>query len=153
MIPGRSFYLRELVIDHAIQLLLFFGLYFVTLVSWAGALALRSWFPRDRSVKTDLSDRIFNLDCKVCSDFRQNLLLFIYLDCQFRQYTTEWAIPFEEASQCLSELHAQLLDDKNSKGGFKPDFPIEVRFSDADDIYLSPCYNRKTCWIGIVRYT
>lgn len=135
IIPGRLSSLRKLVIDHAIQLLLFLGLYFVTFVSWASILALRSWFPRDRSVKTDLSYRIFNLDCK------------------FRQHTTEWAIPFEEASNCLKELHAQISEDKVSNGGFKPDFPIEVRFSDADDIYLSPCYKRKTCWIGIVRYT
>jgi L-gulonolactone oxidase len=72
---------------------------------------------------------------------------------QFHQYTSEWAIPYEETLPCLKELHVQLLNDKDSNGGFKPDFPIEIRFSDQDDIYLSPCYKRKTCWIGIVRYT
>lgn len=65
--PNKVTELKGLFSDHAIQLLLFFGLYFSRLVAWAGALAIRSWFPLGRSVKTDLSYRIFNLDCKVSS--------------------------------------------------------------------------------------
>lgn len=34
----------------------------------------------------------------------------------------------------------------------RPHFPIEIRFSAPDDIWLSPSYNQQTCWIGIVQY-
>jgi len=133
---GKLTRVRGTITDYAIELLLLFGLYLTSVLSWAGALALWAWFPRQRSVKTDLSYRIYNLDCK------------------FRQHTAEWAIPFERTSQCLEDLRAHLLRDRAKNGGRRsPDFPIEIRFSDEDEIYLSPSYRRKTCWIGIVRYT
>jgi len=132
--PSWTSTLQGMFIDHAIQLLLLFGIYERKFIARAGSLALQSWFPRQRSVRTDFSHRIFNLDCK------------------FRQHTIEWAIPFENTVSCLKELHEEFSKYKNSKEGFKPDFPVEIRFSDEDDIYLSPCYKRRTCWIGIVRY-
>jgi hypothetical protein len=36
--------------------------------------------------------------------------------------------------------------------GLRPHFPIEVRFSDSDDIWLSPSNGQRTCWIGIVQF-
>ena len=36
--------------------------------------------------------------------------------------------------------------------GFKVHFPIEVRFTKADDIYLSPCYGQDSCYINIVSF-
>ena len=36
--------------------------------------------------------------------------------------------------------------------GLRPHFPIEIRFSDGDDIWLSPSNGKKTCWIGIIQY-
>ncbi len=37
--------------------------------------------------------------------------------------------------------------------GFYVNFPLEVRFTDCDDIYLSTCSGQEPfCWIGIVMY-
>ena len=31
-------------------------------------------------------------------------------------------------------------------------FPIEIRFTREDDIWLSPCYKQTSCYIGIIMY-
>lgn len=36
--------------------------------------------------------------------------------------------------------------------GLRIHFPIEIRWSAADDIWLSPSYGRETTWIGVVSY-
>ena len=36
--------------------------------------------------------------------------------------------------------------------GLRPHFPVEIRFTDADDIWLSPSSGARTCWIGIIQY-
>jgi len=74
------------------------------------------------------------------------------LDCRMPQYTTEWAIPYRNARACLRELHAWLAKERQDPHGARPHFPIEVRFSAADDIWLSPSNGEKTCWIGIIQY-
>lgn len=77
-----------------------------------------------------------------------NILLTSY---QYLQHTTEWAIPYENVEPCLRKLrkyfHEILVDPRE-----RPHFPIEIRFSAPDDIWLSPSYNQQTCWIGIVQY-
>lgn len=71
---------------------------------------------------------------------------------QYPQYTTEWAIPFEQTSSCLNQLRDWLEQEQADPHGLRPHFPIEIRFSDADDVWLSPSFGRKTTWIGIVQY-
>lgn len=36
--------------------------------------------------------------------------------------------------------------------GLRVHFPVEVRWSTSDDIWLSPSYGRETTWIGVVSY-
>jgi L-gulonolactone oxidase len=36
--------------------------------------------------------------------------------------------------------------------GLRVHFPIEIRWSCEDDIWLSPSYGRETTWIGVVTY-
>jgi len=36
--------------------------------------------------------------------------------------------------------------------GARVHFPVEIRFSASDDIWLSPSYGQKTTWIGIIQY-
>ena len=36
--------------------------------------------------------------------------------------------------------------------GTQPHFPIEIRFSEADDIWMSPSSGQRTCWIGLIQY-
>ncbi|KAG8908848.1 D-arabinono-1,4-lactone oxidase [Tulasnella sp. 403] len=117
---------------HIVQLALFLGRYFSSIVPLVGKLVL--WLGGESEVVVDDSYRIFNLDCL------------------FSQYTTEWAIPYENTRACLSELREWLDQEHADPCGQRPHFPIEVRFSDADDIWLSPSNSRKSCWIGIVQF-
>lgn len=43
-------------------------------------------------------------------------------------------------------------DELADPHGLRPHFPIEIRFSAADDIWLSPSSGQPACWIGIVQY-
>jgi hypothetical protein len=71
---------------------------------------------------------------------------------QFAQHTTEWAIPYEHTKECLLHLREWLEQEPYSHNGTYPNFPIELRFSAPDDIWLSPAYGRRTCWIGIMQF-
>ena len=71
---------------------------------------------------------------------------------QYPQYTTEWAIPYDRTQACLHELRAWLDEELAAPSGLRPHFPVEIRFSDADDIWLSPSNGQKTCWIGLIQY-
>ncbi|KAG6868655.1 hypothetical protein C0993_012460 [Termitomyces sp. T159_Od127] len=117
---------------HLTQLFLFFARYFLTLNAWISHYTC--WLMKERTVGVDDSHRIFNVDCK------------------YPQHTTEWAIPFEEAQCCLRELRTWLEKENQDPHGIRPHVPVEIRFSAADDIWLSPSYGQRTCWIGIVQY-
>jgi len=42
--------------------------------------------------------------------------------------------------------------EHSKKDGSRVHFPIEIRFSAPDDIWLSPSSGQKTTWIGIIQY-
>ncbi|EGO28536.1 hypothetical protein SERLADRAFT_366246 [Serpula lacrymans var. lacrymans S7.9] len=117
---------------HVIQLFLFIGRYFLFLNTSIGRFA--AWLVSDNVTAIDDSFRIFNLDCR------------------YPQHTTEWAIPYQNTRACLLELQAWFSHEYADPNGLRPHFPVEVRFSDVDDIWLSPSNGQKTCWIGIVQY-
>jgi L-gulonolactone oxidase len=50
------------------------------------------------------------------------------------------------------ELRDWLDGEHSDPDGLRPHFPIEIRFSDADDIWLSPSSGQRTCWIGLIQY-
>ncbi|MBN9229442.1 MAG: hypothetical protein BGO90_01395 [Legionella sp. 40-6] len=60
----------------------------------------------------------------------------------------EYSIPVEEALNTLQEIR-QLLNEHPTHVSF----PVEVRYVKADDIYLSPNYQRNTVWIAVHAYT
>ncbi|SAM02442.1 hypothetical protein [Absidia glauca] len=68
-------------------------------------------------------------------------------DCLFPQYVNEWAIAWDDAPAVLRQL-----EDYITKHNLKVHFPVEIRFVDEDDIWLSPAYGRKTCYIGVIMY-
>ncbi|KAF9074481.1 D-arabinono-1,4-lactone oxidase-domain-containing protein [Rhodocollybia butyracea] len=121
---GENWFYDSFMGFHIVQLLLFLGIYLRTFNNWA--VLLTSWLLND-------SHRVFNMDCR------------------YLQHTTEWAIPYENTEPCLRELHqyfhAILADPRE-----RLHFPIEIRFSAPDNIWLSPSYNQQTCWIGIIQY-
>ena len=99
------------------------------------------------------SSQIFNLENLV--GFVQTYLCHHISDLfgsQFSQYTTEWAIPFENTQDCLSALNEWLQRELREPNGLRPHFPIEIRFTAPDDITVSPSFGRKTTWIGIIQY-
>ena len=73
-------------------------------------------------------------------------------DCLFPQYTSEYAIPYEYTGAALVALRTWLDLEHAQDQGVRTHFPIEVRFVDADGIWLSNCYGRRTCYIGLVQY-
>jgi L-gulonolactone oxidase len=61
-------------------------------------------------------------------------------------------VPYSHAQSCLRALRAWFESEFANPNGLRPHCLLEVRFSEADDIWLSPSYGEKTCWIGIVQY-
>lgn len=58
----------------------------------------------------------------------------------------------KNARACLRDLDVWLAKERADPHGIRPHFPIEIRFSAPDDIWLSPSNGQQTCWIGIVQY-
>ncbi|WFD02019.1 hypothetical protein MOBT1_000702 [Malassezia obtusa] len=85
-------------------------------------------------VRVDEAPRVFNFDCL------------------FSQYTYEYAIPYENAGAALRAIRTWLDEEHARPDGVRPHFPVEVRFVDADGIYLSHCYGRRTCFIGLIQF-
>lgn len=73
-------------------------------------------------------------------------------DCLFPQYALEWAIDSSQTDACLREMRIWLDQEAADHDGLRLHFPIEIRWSAADDIWLSPSYGRETTWIGVVSY-
>lgn len=61
-------------------------------------------------------------------------------------------MPLKHAQRCLREFRAWIDSELADLNGIRPHFPIEIRFTEADDIWLSPGYGERMCWIGIVQY-
>uniref|UniRef100_A0A803W5V0 L-gulonolactone oxidase n=1 Tax=Ficedula albicollis TaxID=59894 RepID=A0A803W5V0_FICAL len=77
----------------------------------------------------------------------QSHRIFSY-ECRFRQHVQDWAIPIEKTKEALLELKAAL--ERNP--GIVAHFPVEIRFSQRDEILLSPCFQQDSCYINIIMY-
>lgn len=109
------------------------------------------WLDSSKTIGVDTSHVMFNIDCRV-SLTSNGLVVFCLHSLQMPQYTTEWAIPYAKSQACLLELRAWLEKEQQDPYGARPHFPIEIRFTSADDIWLSPSNGQETCWIGIIQY-
>ncbi|CAD6929840.1 unnamed protein product [Tilletia controversa] len=74
------------------------------------------------------------------------------MDCLFPQYTDEWALPYAFAAPCIRAMREWLAEEESQPTGARIHFPIEIRFTDADGIFLSPATGRRTCYIGIIQF-
>lgn len=72
------------------------------------------------------------------------------MDCLFPQYTTEWCIPYTCTAAFLRALR-DWLQVEVSRGN-NVHFPIEIRWTDADGIWLSHGQGRKNCYVGLMQY-
>mmetsp|Transcript_18022 Transcript_18022/g.54176 ORF Transcript_18022/g.54176 Transcript_18022/m.54176 type:complete len:291 (-) Transcript_18022:119-991(-) len=68
-------------------------------------------------------------------------------DCLFKQRVNEWSIPVENTVPALKDLKFFIEHEQ-----LNVHFPVEVRFVKGDDIFLSPCYGRDSCYIGVIMY-
>ncbi|PVU98162.1 hypothetical protein BB561_000058 [Smittium simulii] len=73
-------------------------------------------------------------------------------DCLFPQYVDEWAIPIENTAPVLRYLRKWINEEHAKKDGVRVHFPVEVRFVQEDDVWLSPCYKQAICYIGVIMY-
>jgi len=85
--------------------------------------------------------------------FNQNTLRcdksykILTFDCLFKQYVNEWCIPIDAVEEALTKLK-----EIQGSADVTAHFPIEIRFTSGDDIWLSPSYQRDSAWIGIIMY-
>lgn len=56
----------------------------------------------------------------------------------------EYAIPRERAAEAIERVRQAVLN----AASYRVNFPLEVRFTAADDIPMSPTTGRDSCWIG-----
>lgn len=68
------------------------------------------------------------------------------------QYTYEGSIPYSTTRACLLSLEAWQTKELNDPKGLRNHFPIEIRFTDKDNIWLSPTYGVRSAYIGIIQY-
>ncbi|MGE3850267.1 MAG: D-arabinono-1,4-lactone oxidase [Planctomycetota bacterium] len=106
---------------------------------WLAALGLAS-LPR---VNQWFARTMFNAERRV----RVPSIAGFNFDCLFRQHVDEWAIPREHCADALRRLRAAVDAE-----GLHAHLPVEVRFAAADDIWLSPCHGRESCYIGVIAY-
>ncbi|KAM9063713.1 L-gulonolactone oxidase [Sarcophilus harrisii] len=69
-------------------------------------------------------------------------------ECRFKQHVQDWAIPIEKTAEALLELKTMLESHPNVVAHF----PVEVRFVKGDNILLSPCFQRNSCYVNIIMY-
>jgi L-gulonolactone oxidase len=68
-------------------------------------------------------------------------------NCLFKQQVNEWAIPIEHTAEAILQIRQMII-----KKDYQVHLPIEVRFVKGDDIWLSPCQGRDSCYIGVITY-
>ncbi|GAA93770.1 uncharacterized protein L969DRAFT_43873 [Mixia osmundae IAM 14324] len=74
------------------------------------------------------------------------------MDCLFPQYTFEGVVPIENTADVLRELAQWYKEEDVKSGGLTHHFPVEIRFVEQDDIWLSPTYRMRGAYIGIMQY-
>lgn len=68
------------------------------------------------------------------------------------QYTYEGCVPYEQTGATLVSLDEWLRAELAKPKGLRGHFPIEIRFTDKDDIFLSPTYGMRGTYIGAIQY-
>ncbi|KAI4589143.1 hypothetical protein MJG53_003551 [Ovis ammon polii x Ovis aries] len=114
---------------YLLEFLLWISTFLPGLVGWINRFFFWLLF-NGKKENCNLSHKIFNYECR------------------FKQHVQDWAIPREKTKVALLELKATL--EANPK--VVAHYPVEVRFTRADDILLSPCFQRDSCYMNIIMY-
>jgi L-gulono-1,4-lactone dehydrogenase len=79
-----------------------------------------------------------------------------YIDDSYRVFVSprripfremEWAVPLDRVRDVLGQVRSWL-----DRGRTTVSFPIEVRFSGGDDIWMSPAFERESAYIAVHQY-
>lgn len=81
-----------------------------------------------------------------------SVAVFNYDVDTFRQYTYEAMVPYARTRECLVALRHWFATELANPNGMRSHFPLEVRWTEQDDIWLSPTYGTRGTYIGIVQY-
>ncbi|GAA5889432.1 hypothetical protein JCM16303_005561 [Sporobolomyces ruberrimus] len=75
-------------------------------------------------------------------------------DCGFPQYTYESSVPYEATTAALTSLSEWHVRELHNPEGYtvKAHFPIEIRWTEKDDVWLSPCYEQRGTFLGAIQY-
>ncbi|VFV44087.1 l-gulonolactone oxidase [Lynx pardinus] len=114
---------------YLLEFLLWISSFLPGLVGWINRFFFWLLFTRKRE-SSNLSHEIFTYECR------------------FKQHVQDWAIPREKTKEALLELKAVL----ETHPKMVAHFPVEVRFTRGDDILLSPCFQRDSCYMNIIMY-
>lgn len=76
---------------------------------------------------------------------RSHRVLIHHRNVRFREM--EYALPAQNAAAAFAELR-RLITDR----GWRIEFPVEVRFAAADELWLSTAFERDTAYIAVHRY-
>ncbi|XP_030054536.1 L-gulonolactone oxidase [Microcaecilia unicolor] len=114
---------------YLLEFLLWISTFLPRLVPWINKFFFWVLY-KGRTERVDISYKVFNFECR------------------FRQHVQDWAIPIDKTKEALLELKAWL--DRNPK--VVAHFPVEVRFAQGDNILLSPCFHRDSCYMNILMH-
>jgi FAD-linked oxidoreductase len=108
---------------------------------WALSEACR-WVPRLTAPVSRLSARLVSEGTRVGPSHR------IFATPRLVRFQEmEYAVPAESGADCLREIR-RYVDDKQ----VRVHFPVEFRFVQGDDIWLSPAYQRDSAYIAVHQY-
>ncbi|NEO49793.1 D-arabinono-1,4-lactone oxidase [Moorena bouillonii] len=124
----QSWYREKLIGYYTFELLLYLATYNQRLIP-----LVNRWYVQQMFSKSKQS--------------RGNSVSQFNFDCLFKQQVNEWAIPIEHTAEAILQIR-QMIKEKD----YQVHLPIEVRFVKGDDIWLSPCQGRDSCYIGVITY-
>ncbi|GAA5911912.1 D-arabinono-1,4-lactone oxidase [Sporobolomyces salmoneus] len=75
-------------------------------------------------------------------------------DCGFPQYTYESSVPYDSTTAALTSLSEWHVRELHNPEGYtlRAHFPIEIRWTEKDDVWLSPCYEQRGTFLGAIQY-
>ncbi|NET60612.1 MAG: FAD-binding protein, partial [Symploca sp. SIO2E6] len=124
----QSWYKEKLIGYYTFELLLYLATYNQGLIPQINRWYVQQMFSQPKQSQADSVSQ-FNFDRL------------------FKQQVNEWAIPLENTAEAILQIR-QMIQEKN----YQVHLPIEVRFVKGDDIWLSPCQGRDSCYIGVINY-
>jgi L-gulonolactone oxidase len=124
----RQWYKEQLIGYHVMEFLLYLATF---RPNWIPA--INRWYTQQQ----------FETPRQSCSD---SVSQFNF-DCLFKQYVNEWCIPIQHTADGILKIREMIY-----RQGYQVHLPIEVRFVKGDNIWLSPCQGRDSCYIGVIAY-